>query len=268
MRLDGLRFVITGSARGIGAATARRAAELGARVMVSDVDDDEGKRTAEAIRASGGEAAYQHCDVSDIEQARQLIEATADTFGGLDVLYNNAGISEHALTGETSLESMTPEVFDRIYQINLRGPWITAKYAAPHLRRSPRASIINCGSTRSVLGYPNNLGYGSTKGGVALLTKNLAVELAADNVRVNCVCPGGTRTTTMSKQLSEASDRDALERRLRSRTLVGRVGEPHEVAELVCFLASDEAAFVNGVTWLIDGGALAWRDTRELIGIE
>lgn len=268
MNVEGLRFVITGSARGIGAATANAVAARGASVMVSDVDDDEGARTVESIRADGGAAAYQHCDVSDPGQIQQLIDAAADTFGGIDVLHNNAGISEGALSEDISVESMTSETFDRVYAVNLRAPWLAAKYAAPHLRKSGRASIINCGSTRSFLGYPNALAYGSTKGGVALLTKNLAVALAPDGIRVNCVCPGGTRTTGMTRQLDREENREALERKLRNRTLVGRVGEPEEVADLVCFLASDEARFVNGVVWLIDGGALAWRDTLDVLGMQ
>lgn len=267
MNIEGLRFLITGSARGIGAATARAAASRGASVMVSDVDDADGERTVEAIRAAGGTAAYQHCDVSDASQLQHLIDTTAETLGGIDVLYNNAGISERALTDEISLESMSPETFDRVYAINLRAPWLAAKYALPYLRQSDRASIINCGSTRSFLGYRNNLAYGSTKGGIALLTKNLAVDLAPYGIRVNCCCPGGTRTTSMSQRLDEAPDRAALEYELRRRTLVGRVGEAEDIAELVCFLASDEAGFVNGVVWLADGGALAWRDTIDVLGM-
>ncbi|WP_162606542.1 SDR family NAD(P)-dependent oxidoreductase [Jiangella asiatica] len=265
--LEGLRFVITGAARGIGAATARLAARRGASVMVSDVDDGDGLRTVEAIRAAGGTAAYEHCDVSDPAQLQGLMEATADTFGGIDVLYNNAGITEHAFTSDTSLETMSVETFDRVYAINLRGPLLATKYALPHLRRSDRASVINCGSTRSFLGYPDNLAYGSTKGGVALLTKNLAVDLAPYGIRVNCCCPGGTMTTSMRNRLEHADDREELEWDLRSRSLLGRVGEAPEIAEVVCFLASDAASFVNGVVWLVDGGALSWRDTIDILGM-
>jgi NAD(P)-dependent dehydrogenase (short-subunit alcohol dehydrogenase family) len=266
--VEGLRFVITGSARGIGAATAETSAARGASVMVSDVDDDAGNETVARIRAAGGTAAYQHCDVSRPDEVRRLIDATAEAFGGIDVLHNNAGVSERSLSDRISLETMAVETFDRVYAINLRGPWLAAKYALPHLKASSRASIINSGSTRSFLGYPDNLGYGSTKGGVALLTKNLAVDLAPHGIRVNCYCPGGIRTTGMTRRLEDAEDRDALERGLRSLPLVGRVGESQEVADLVCYLASDEAGFVNGVVWLIDGGALAWRSTIDTLGME
>lgn len=235
--------------------------------MVSDVDDEEGRRTVEGIRAAGGDATYQHCDVAEPDQLQDLIEATADTFGGIDVLNNNAGITERAVSDDFQLETMTPETFDRVYAINLRAPWLAAKFATPHLRRSHRASIINCGSTRSFLGYANNLAYGSTKGGVALLTKNLAVDLAPDGIRVNCCCPGGTKTTDMARRLATAEDRESLERSLQRYPLVGRVGEAEEIANLVCFLASDEASFVNGVVWLIDGGALAWRHARTDVGM-
>lgn len=236
--------------------------------MVSDVDDDAGEETVERIRAVGGSAAYQHCDVSEPDQVRRLIDATAEALGGIDVLHNNAGVSERSLTDQISLETMAVETFDRVYALNLRGPWLAAKYALPHLKASPRASIINAGSTRSFLGYPDNLAYGSTKGGIALLTKNLAVDLAPHRIRVNCYCPGGVRTTSMTKRLEDAQDRGALEGQLRSLPLVGRVGESQDIAELVCYLASDEAGFVNGVVWLIDGGALAWRSTIDTLGME
>lgn len=267
MNVAGLRFVITGAARGIGAATARTAAARGASVMVADFDDEAGQQTVEEIRAAGGQAFYHHCDVSDPGQIQALMDASAQALSGIDVLYNNAGISENAVSDDISLSTMSVETFDRVYAINLRAPWLAAKYALPFLQRSERASIINCGSTRSFLGYPNNAAYGSTKGGIALLTKNLAVDMAPFGIRVNCCCPGGTRTTSMSRLIDNAADREALELELRSRVLAGRVGEAQEIAELVCFLASDEASFVNGVVWLVDGGALAWRDTIDTLGM-
>lgn len=267
MNVAGLRFVITGSARGIGAATARTAAARGAAVLVSDVDDEAGEVTAQAIRDAGGRAVYRHCDVTSDDEVAALMEAAARELGGIDVLHNNAGVHESQLGGEVTMETMSPATFDRVLAINLRAPWLCTKEALPYLKRSERASVINAGSTGSWLGYPNNAAYGSSKGGIALLTKNLAVELAPYGIRVNCYCPAATRTQMVDAYLEAADDEGALMKALTATHLVNRLGEPQDVANLVCFLASDEAAFVNGVVWLVDGGSLAWRGTVDVLGM-
>lgn len=267
MNVRDLRFVITGAAKGIGAETARVATAKGARVMLSDLDDDAGEATAAAIRASGGDAHYLHCDVTDEGQIRTLMDRTAATLGGIDVLHNNAGTHESMLGDEITLDTMSKRTFERILGINLVGPFLCAKHAVPHLRRSPNASIINAGSTASFLGFPQNLAYGASKGGIATLTKNLAVDLAPDRIRVNAYCPAAIETTMVTRFVDASPEPEALKNMMIRSHLVPRLGTPHDVATLVCFLASAEASFVNGVLWLLDGGSLAWRGTTDVLGM-
>jgi NAD(P)-dependent dehydrogenase (short-subunit alcohol dehydrogenase family) len=256
----GMTFVITGGTRGIGATTSAMAASYGANVVVSGTNADAGAEVVAKIAANGGSAAFVACDVAEADQVKDLMAAAADTFGGIDVLLNNAGIHESSLTGDLSIEELGIDVFDRVLAVNLRGPWLCSKFAVPYLKRSTRnPSIINTGSTGSLLGYPGSLAYGSSKGGLKLLTKNLAVELAPYGIRANCVCPGPTETDMVADYLAAAEDQDAARRSMTATHLVPRLGRPDDIAHLLCFLASEQACFVNGVDWLVDGGALAWR---------
>ncbi len=269
MGIEGMTFVITGAARGIGAATATVAASRGANVVLADVLDDVGEATAASIRDAGGEASYFHCDVSDADDVVTLMRRAADRFGGIDVLHNNAGVHESMMTDDTSLETMSEATFDRILGINLKGSFLCAKYALPYLRASEKGpSIVNAGSIAGWIGTIPGIAYGSAKAGVALLTKNLAVDLAPDGIRVNCYCPAAIATPMVTDVVNAANDPEAIMRTLVGTHLVHRMGTPEDVAKLVCFLASDDASFVNGVVWLIDGGSLAWRGTVDVLGME
>jgi NAD(P)-dependent dehydrogenase (short-subunit alcohol dehydrogenase family) len=267
MQIAGMRFLITGAAAGIGAGTARVAAGYGARVLVSDTNDAAGEAVVAAIREAGGEAWYRHCDVSDEAQVQALMAAAGDLLGGIDVLHNNAGIHESMLSTDLRLESMRRETFDRVMAVNVTGSWLCAKYALPHLRRSGQPSIINAGSTSSLTGYPNCLAYGASKGAVMQLTRMLAVDLAPDGIRVNCYCPGSIHTKMVDDFLAAAPDREAMLNTMTLTHLIPRMGQPADVAELVCFLASPQASFINGAVWLIDGGSLAWRGTLDILGM-
>ncbi len=270
MGIEGLSFVITGSATGIGAATAQVAAGKGANVMVSDLNDDKGQAVADEINASGGTAAYTHCDVTDPEQVDALMAATAEAFGGIDVLHNNAGIHETGLAPaeQCSLEGMPLEVFQKVVEVNAIAPWICSKAALPYLKASDWPSIINAASTGSQSAYPNNSAYGTSKGGIRLQTQNLAVDLAAFGIRVNCYGPTAIATDMVTDFVKQSDDPVAFEKALINTSLIPRLGKPSEVGELVCFLASREAGFINGAYILIDGGSLAWRGTVEQLGME
>lgn len=268
MGINGLRFVITGAACGIGAGTAKLAASRGARVVVSDLNDSAGEQLVDEIRNAGGDAVYQHCDVTDESQVQALMRKAEESFDGIDILHNNAGIHESAISQELTLEDMSRATFERVLAINLVAPWMCAKYALPYLKESSNASIINAGSTGSWSGYPQCLAYGASKGGIALLTKNLAIDLAPHKIRVNCYCPGSIRTQMVEDFLAAAPDAEAMLNTMTLTHLIPRMGEPKDVAELVCFLASDQSTFVNGVAWLIDGGSLAWRGTLDILGMQ
>jgi NAD(P)-dependent dehydrogenase (short-subunit alcohol dehydrogenase family) len=266
VQLDGMTFVITGAARGIGAATAALAASRGANVVVADVLDEAGAATVDAVRAAGGNAVFRHCDVSDADEVAALMEAAAAEYGGIDVLHNNAGIHETALVPDVSFDELPVDVFDRVLGVNLRGTFLCAKAAVPHLKRSTRGpSIVNAGSVASFVGAPRSLAYGTSKGAIALLTKNLAVALAPFGIRVNCYCPAAVETELV-RAVNRAHGRDPALSQARKH-LVNRLGRPEEIASLVCYLASEEAAFVNGAVWLIDGGSLAWRDTLDVLAM-
>ncbi|MFK8019938.1 MAG: SDR family NAD(P)-dependent oxidoreductase [Pseudomonadales bacterium] len=267
MSVEGLRFVITGASAGIGAGTARLAASAGAKVVVSDLNDEAGEALVAEIVAAGGEAVYQHCDVTDEDQVKALMAAAAKAFGGIDVLHNNAGIHESMVSQDLSLETMSLATFEKVVSVNLIGVFLCSKYALPFLKESSQASIINAGSTSSIAGYPNCMAYGSTKGAVMQLTKNLAVDLAPYGIRSNCYCPGSIHTQMVDKFLEAAPDPQAMLNTMTMTHLIPRMGVPKDVAELVCFLASEKSQFINGVVWLIDGGSLAWRGTLDILGM-
>jgi NAD(P)-dependent dehydrogenase (short-subunit alcohol dehydrogenase family) len=227
---------------------------------VADIDDAVGAATVESVVAEGGNARYQHCAVTDAEQVRELMRVADEAFGGIDVLHNNAGIHDTMLGVPLSVEEMPLDAWDKVLAVNLRGTWLGAKFAVPYLKKSRRGpSIINAGSTASWIGGPSSLAYGASKGGVAILTKSLAVDLARYGIRVNCYCPSATETRMLG---------DFVERtRVQPQTqLVNRIGQPDDIAALVCFLAGEEAAYVNGAVWLVDGGSLAWRGTTDVLG--
>lgn len=255
--------LVTGSAGGIGRATAIEMARQGAAaVMICDLNDEGGHETVELVRAQGADAVYQHCDMCDADEIRAVIEATVEQFGGLDVLHNNAGVHESDFTTDLTVETLPEEIFERIFQINLRGPWLAMKCAAPHLRASRRGpSIINAGSTGGITGYSNMNAYGASKGGLIQLTRCVAVDLAPD-VRVNAYAPASVDTQMVRKFIDAAEDKEAISSFMVATHLIPRLGRPEEVAKLVCFLASDDAAWITGSIFPIDGGSLAWRGSN------
>jgi NAD(P)-dependent dehydrogenase (short-subunit alcohol dehydrogenase family) len=261
--LDEKICLVTGSAGGIGRATAVEMAKQGAAaVMVCDIDDAGGAETVEMIRAEGVDADYRHCDMAKPDDIEALVAGTVERFGGLDVLHNNAGVHESDFTTDLDVETLPLDVWERVYAINLRGPWLAMKHAAPHLRRSTRGgAIVNAGSTGGVTGYPAMNAYGATKGGLIQLTRCVAVDLAPD-VRVNCYCPASVDTQMIRKFVDAAEDKEAIARTMVATHLIPRVGQPIEVAKLVCFLASEDAAWITGHAFPIDGGCLAWRGSN------
>ena len=262
MRLRDKVCVVTGSGSGIGRATAIEMAREGAKVVVSDVNDDNGAETVKAIRDARGEAVYAHADVTSADDVTALMQAAVDAFGRLDVLHNNAGVHETDFTTETAVDTLPEEVWDRVFAINLKAVWTCTRAAVPHMRAVGGGAIVNAGSTASYLGYPMSPAYTSTKSAILGLTRCMAVDFAKDSIRVNCYCPAAVDTPMVSKYWEAADDPETIKSMLVGSHLVKRLGRPEEVAKLVCFLASDDASFITGAAYLIDGGSLAWRGSE------
>lgn len=247
-RLEGKVAIVTGGASGIGRAVAARFVREGANVVVADRS---GRRAAEAVDAmTPGVAVAVKADVSVDGDARRIVEAAVERFGGLDVLANIAGV----VVPGTVLEASEDD-FDRTFAVNVKGGFLCSKYAVPELRRRGGGSILFIGSTTGIEGTAGQLVYGASKAAVLNMVRTLALDHGADGIRVNCVCPGPTRTPPMTTFL-EASG--IQERELVSRVALGqRLAEPDEVASAFCFLASHEASFVTGHALVVDGGLLA-----------
>lgn len=246
MRLEGKVAIITGGARGQGEAHARLFVDEGAKVLIGDVLDEQGETLAASLnqRGRGDAAIYQHLDVSDEAQWDAALKEAVAAFGTVNVLVNNAAI-HHVVP----LEDDTRESLERMLQVNLIGPFLGMKAVLPVMRAAGGGSIVNISSTAGMKGYYGHGVYGSTKWGLRGLTKVAAIEFGASGIRVNSVHPGPIRTDMMPQ------GEDSL---ARFKLLpLGRHGEPDEVAELVCFLASDAASFITGTEHVIDGGSIA-----------
>ena len=247
MRLKDKVCVITGAAQGIGEACAMRFAREGAKVVISDVQDGKGESVAGAIRKDGGEAMYFACDVSKKSDCDDLIAATVEAYGQVDVHLSNAAV----LVAKDFLD-LTEEDWTKTLDVNLTGFFYAGQSAAKQMVRQGFGTIINMSSVNAVMAIPTATPYTVCKGGVLRLTKSMALSLAPHGIRVNAVGPG-TIATEMGKSMMA---NDAARKRVLSRTPLGRPGEPDEIASVCVFLASDDASYITGETIYCDGGRL------------
>ena len=203
MRLEGKVAIVTGAGQGIGAATARRMAEEGASVVVSDVAEENATAVVGEIEAAGGKATFVRCDVSDVDEVKSLMDAAVAAFGKLDILHNNAGVHETAFTTSAQSHELPEEIWDKVIAINLRGPWLCSKYAAPLLKEAGGGVIVNAASIGGLVGYPMGAAYGPSKAGLIQLTRVMAIELAPQGTRVVCYAPGNTDTPMVQKYYNQ-----------------------------------------------------------------
>jgi NAD(P)-dependent dehydrogenase (short-subunit alcohol dehydrogenase family) len=256
-RLDGKVALITGAAGGIGRIAASLFAREGAKVVLADVADDDGKVTAEGIAAAGGQADYVHADVSSSAEAEAMVGFVVDRFGSLDVLYNNAGIFPG---DDGSVTETAEETWDRVMAINLKGVFLGCKYGIPAMLDSGGGSIINVASFVALMGAAApQVAYTASKGGVLSMTREIAVEFARRGIRANALCPGPIETPLLAELLAEPARRH---RRL-VHIPVGRFGQAEEIANAALFLASDESSYITGSTFVVDGGITAAYVTPE-----
>lgn len=255
MLLEGKTAIVTGAGQGIGRACAERLAREGAKVMIADIDDELGPKVVEAIAAAGGEAAFRACDVAERLDVHNLVAAALERFEHIDVLVNNAGVIDDA----PFLELEEAE-FDRVLETNLKGVFLCGQAVARQMveqhaagqGRAPGA-IVNMSSINQWFGMPDHVAYSVSKGGVAQLTKSMALALAPYGIRVNAVGPGTVETPLLADVVKDSNFR----RTVMSRTPLGRFGKPEEIAAIVAWLASEQASYVTGTTVFADGGRMS-----------
>ncbi|KIZ17659.1 3-oxoacyl-ACP reductase [Streptomyces natalensis] len=243
-RLVGRTAVITGAGSGIGLATARRLASEGANVVCADIDETAGKKAAEEV---GG--LFVKVDVTDSDEVEALYKAAFDTYGSVDIAFNNAGISP---PDDDSILTTGLDAWKRVQEVNLTSVYLCCKHALPYMQRQGRGSIINTASFVAVMGAATSqISYTASKGGVLSMSRELGVQFAREGIRVNALCPGPVNTPLLKELFAKDPERAA--RRL-VHVPVGRFAEPEEIASAVAFLASDDSSFVNAAEFLVDGG--------------
>jgi NAD(P)-dependent dehydrogenase (short-subunit alcohol dehydrogenase family) len=252
MRLKGQVGIITGSGSGIGQATALLFAEEGAKVVVVDVDRTLGQETLTRVREQGGECLFVNADISKEEEVKGMVEETRRTFGTIDILVNNAAV--FVLKG---LEA-TVEDWHRSLSVNVIGTALCSKYAVEEMKKRRRGAIVNLGSISSFVAQPEFITYSATKAAIVQMTRNMAMDLAPFNIRVNCVCPGSILTPICYSVVEQAGiTLQEFEAQQGPLHLLNRLGQPREVANAILFLASAEASFITGTPLMVDGGYTA-----------
>lgn len=250
MKLKDKVVLITGAGAGIGEATARLFAEQGAKVVVADRYMDQAKAVADSI---GAQAFAVQADVAIASQVQHMVEQAVGHFGGIDILFNNAGFG--TLGTVVTLEE---ETWDQVIDANLKGVFLCSKYAIPHIVKRGGGVVINMASTISVVGIKDRAAYVAAKGGVAALTRAMALDHASDGIRVNSIAPGVIASSYYDKIFQEVPDPAAFKRGLEARSPLNKMGEPIDIARMALFLACDDSNFATGAMFTVDGGYTAW----------
>lgn len=253
MRLNNKVAIITGAGSGIGKATALLFAKEGASVVIADIDSKKGMETMDLIKIGKTEVKFIEVDVSNADSVENMIKAVMDTYGKLDILVNNVGI--HLLADVVRTRE---EDWDRIMDVNLKGVYLCCKYAIPAMIKDGKGGVIvNISSEAGIVGIKNQVAYNVSKGGIISLTKSIAIDFAADNIRANCVCPGTTETELVKEIFDKSPEPEKARRQLETVRPANRLGKPEEIAAGILYLASDESPYATGTILSIDGGYTA-----------
>jgi NAD(P)-dependent dehydrogenase (short-subunit alcohol dehydrogenase family) len=257
MRLKDKVSFITGAASGIGRESAQLFAAEGSKVIVADVSETGGNETVSLIRDKGGEATFLSCDVSKDEDVKSTIAKTEQTYGRLDILFNNAGIFDE---NDGSVLETDNSTWDLVMNINVKGVFLGCKYGIPALLRAGGGSIINTASFVALVGAATSqIAYTASKGAVLAMTREIGVEFARKNIRANAICPGPVQTPLLEELLAD----EAFKKRRIIHIPAGRPAEASEIAKAALFLASDESSYINGSIFTVDGGITAAYVTPE-----
>ncbi|OZD59777.1 hypothetical protein CH263_22520 [Rhodococcus sp. 06-1059B-a] len=257
--LRGKHCIVTGGAQGIGQSVVSALADQGAsHVTIVDRNRDRAEEAAALAADHGASAHVIEADLSRPADVVGVVGQAIEQMGALDILINNAGVIERSMTDRSRVDELDEDVWDFVFNVNVKAAWLMTKHAAPYLRKRAGSAIVNCASVSGLVGFAEAPAYCSSKGALIQLTRASAVDLAP-HTRVNAVCPGATETPLRQSFLDQAPDQGAAEKMMTGGALLPRAALPTEVADLIVFLASDSASFITGSAMTVDGGSLAWR---------
>ena len=255
MRLENKIALVTGATSGIGRAIALLFAREGARLILVARNPEPAARVANEVKAAGSEAHFIKADVSQAGEVQHMGKAALDKWGRVDVLINNAGGSKE---GRGSVTQVSEPNWGKVVQTNLKGVYLVSKEILPSMIEKGGGTVVNTASSYGMVGAKNMAAYSAAKGGIIALTRQMAVDYAANNIRVNCVCPGAILTPLLEDYIVSTPDAEQTRRFLGDRCPQERIGKPEEVASAVLFLACDESSYITGVALPVDGGLTAW----------
>ncbi len=256
MKLAGKTAIVTGGGMGIGKGIARVFSREGANVVIGDINSEAGTATAEELRQAGGAVRFVLADVASEEAVKRMVQETADEYGHIHILVNNAGIGVYKSVLDTSSAD-----WDRCLGVNLKGAFLCSKYVIPHMQKAGGGSIIHIASVHAAATVAATAPYAASKGGMAALTRNMAIDYAGDNIRVNAVCPGWILTPLIESIFASAPNPEEMRRRTTEKQLLGRLGTPEDIGLAALYLASDDSSFVTGSMLFVDGGLTAQLET-------
>ncbi|MFZ4618470.1 MAG: SDR family NAD(P)-dependent oxidoreductase [Rectinemataceae bacterium] len=253
-KLDGKVALITGGNSGIGLAAARLFMEEGARIVLAARGEERGREAAESLVRTGGQAIFAPCDLRRSADCQRLVELAIETYGRLDILFNNAGV----IHIDRSVVTTSEEEWDETMDVNVKGIFLMSRAAIPWMRKNQGGAIVNTASIFGLVGGSGAAAYCASKGAVILLTKAMALDHAGENIRVNCVCPGSVDTPMLQGEMDTLGGVEKMRASFAARHPLNRIATPEEIARAVLYLASDDSSFVTGIALPVDGGRSAW----------